>query len=98
MKEAELVMDALQKAMSDCGLDPDEIAEWSDPRVVTTARGQRIVTNTNMLGNSFWDAWKSSKDKIKDAGFSVRKNEDVWQLTYWADPAKLGIDASALSD
>lgn len=33
--------------------------------------------------DKFWKLWKLKKMEIKEKGFSIRKNNEKWQLSYW---------------
>lgn len=65
--------------MEEFGLD----LEWSQPRLVMTKYGERSVKNASPTP-SFWEAWNSKKDELKQSGISLSKNKDgEWQVALW---------------
>lgn len=82
---------ALKAALEEFGLDADDDSmDWSDPRLVETSRGKRVVMNAPP-NEDFWNVWRERKQEVRDAGFGVGKRDEQWQVTFWGDPEKHGI-------
>lgn len=59
-----------------------ELANWSEPKRVRTKHGPKDLLKATP-GDAFWEAWKSAKQQLKDAGISLSKNEDGWEALWW---------------
>lgn len=69
--------------------------DWSNPRLVPTKNGDRMVKNAPLDGEPrFWELWKTNGGQIKGLGYSVRKvaldpdfpKDQTWQLSHWSLP------------
>jgi len=75
------------------------ITEWSAPVQLNTKRGLRLVRKAP-VSSEFWEIYKHDRELCKkimaDAGISIGKFRDLWQLTWWSDDslkfACIGID------
>jgi len=73
--------------------------EWSAPVQLNTKRGLRLVRKAP-VSSEFWEIYKHDRELCKkimaDAGISIGKFRDLWQLTWWSDDslkfASIGID------
>jgi len=73
--------------------------EWSAPVQLNTKRGLRLVKKAP-VSSEFWEIYKHDRELCKkimaDAGISIGKFRDLWQLTWWSDDAlkfkSIGID------
>ena len=63
--------------------------KFGTSRLVMTKFGEREVCNAPAT-EEFWQAWRSNKEVVKAAGFSVSKNDDgQWSVALWK---KVGDD------
>ncbi len=70
---------------------------WSEPRLVDTSRGLRQIRNATPDRN-FWDLWKSNKEKLKNHGVSIKKDEiGNWVASIWSDPSPEYLEKLAAS-
>ena len=64
--------------------------EWSAPVQLNTKRGIRLVRKAP-VSSEFWDIYREDREICKkimaDAGISIGKFRDLWQLTWWSDDA-----------
>jgi superfamily II DNA or RNA helicase len=64
------------------------ITEWSAPVQLNTKRGLRLVRKAP-VSSEFWEIYKHDRELCKkimaDAGISIGKFRDLWQLTWWSD-------------
>lgn len=64
--------------------------EWSAPVQLNTKRGLRLVKKAP-VSSEFWDIYREDRELCKkimaDAGISIGKFRDLWQLTWWSDDA-----------
>jgi superfamily II DNA or RNA helicase len=64
------------------------MTEWSAPVQLNTKRGLRLVRKAP-VSSEFWDIYKHDRELCKkimaDAGISIGKFRDLWQLTWWSD-------------
>lgn len=62
----------------------EDLARWSAPRRVETKNGPRDL-RTAPPTETFWTAWKQSKDSLRAAGISVGKNRQTgdWEACWW---------------
>jgi len=64
--------------------------EWSAPVQLNTKRGLRLVKKAP-VSSEFWDIYREDRELCKkimaDAGISLGKFRDLWQLTWWSDDA-----------
>ncbi len=67
-------------------LEFHDTLDWSEPHIVDTRRGLKSVQNATP-NDAFWKAWQENKEQVKDAGYSVRKNEEegTWEVSYWSE-------------
>jgi superfamily II DNA or RNA helicase len=73
--------------------------EWSAPVQLNTKRGLRLVRKAP-VSSEFWEIYKHDRELCKkimaDAGISIGKFRDLWQLTWWSDDSlkfkSIGID------
>ena len=66
------------------------MTEWSAPVQLNTKRGLRLVKKAP-VSSEFWDIYREDRELCKkimaDAGISLGKFRDLWQLTWWSDDA-----------
>jgi superfamily II DNA or RNA helicase len=75
------------------------MTEWSAPVQLNTKRGLRLVKKAP-VSSEFWEIYKHDRELCKkimaEAGISIGKFRDLWQLTWWSDDslkfASIGID------
>jgi superfamily II DNA or RNA helicase len=75
------------------------MTEWSAPVQLNTKRGLRLVRKAP-VSSEFWEIYKHDRELCKkimaDAGISIGKFRDLWQLTWWSDDslkfASIGAD------
>ena len=61
----------------------ESLVNWSDPKRVETKHGPRNL-RTGRPSNTFWSAWRSDKQTLKDAGVSVGKDRSgTWEALWW---------------
>ena len=59
------------------------LLKWSKPKRVNTRNGPRDLCKASPTSD-FWDAWRSDKQALKDAGISVGKSDDgQWEVCWW---------------
>jgi len=62
--------------------------EWSAPVQLNTKRGLRLVRKAP-VSSEFWDTYRDERELCKkimgEAGISIGKFRDLWQLTWWSD-------------
>lgn len=60
--------------------------QWSPPKVVQTRYGEKTV-RTAPATPEFWELYKSHKDDLFKAGYSVKKNDwtGEWIVTQWGE-------------
>lgn len=88
---------ALKAILEEFGIDiDDDSMDWSDPRLVETSRGKRVVMDS-APSEDFWNVWRERKDEVKATGLAVNKRDENWQVTFWGDPEKIGLSDSDLS-
>ena len=62
--------------------------DWSHPVQLNTKRGIRMVKKSP-IGKAFWDVYREDKELCKkimaDAGITLGKFRDLWELTWWSD-------------
>ena len=63
---------------------PAELLKWGAPKRVKTKRGLKIVRSAQP-DPYFWDLWRTHKSEMREAGISVGKYRDEWQVTWWQD-------------
>lgn len=63
----------------------EDLVDWGEPRRVQTAYGPRILYKGDPT-QDFWSEWKVDKQGLKDAGISVRKVGDEWEVCWWKVP------------
>jgi len=56
---------------------------WSEPKLVSTRRGQRKMRSWEISGEAFWIEWR--KGELKSKGYSIGKFDGVWRLTQWQE-------------
>ena len=56
---------------------------WTAPKKVDTSRGPRLLRVADPDA-AFWTLWKSHKQALKTAGYSVTKKGGVFQVNHWA--------------
>ena len=54
-------------------IDIASILPWGQPRLVDTQRGLRQVRDA-VPTKSFWELWKANKEKLKNHGISIKKD------------------------
>lgn len=72
---AERVLKA-SKNLVDYGL------QWDLPKTVKTSRGLSEVVSA-LATEAFWAAWRSNKEAVKAAGYSVSQRNGQWQVSKW---------------
>ena len=64
------------------------MTEWSAPVQLNTKRGLRLVKKAP-VSSEFWEIYKHDRELCKkimgEAGISIGKFRDLWQLTWWSD-------------
>lgn len=55
---------------------------WGQPKTVKTSRGLSEVISAPVT-EAFWAAWRSNKETVKAAGFSVGQHNGQWQVSKW---------------
>lgn len=62
-----------------------ENLNWSEPKRVRTRFGEKLLRKTEPT-DEFWKLWKSNKDRLKTAGYSISKTATGdWELCHWGD-------------
>ncbi len=61
-----------------------EYLDWSPSTRVKTRFGERDLRTAPPTA-SFWKKWHEDKESLKDAGFSVSRKDEVWQVCHWAE-------------
>ena len=65
-----------------------QMMDWSHPVQLNTKRGVRMVRKSP-IGKTFWDVYREDKELCKkimaDAGITLGKFRDLWELTWWSD-------------
>jgi len=56
--------------------------DWSAGKLVNTSQGERFLRKAAPTP-AFWLAWRTQKDTIKAAGYSVAQKDGVWQVCHW---------------
>lgn len=56
--------------------------QWGQPKTVKTSRGLSEVIAAPVT-EAFWAAWRSNKEAVKAAGFSVGQHNGQWQVSKW---------------
>lgn len=73
---------------------------WTEPRPVNTRNGPRTVRRLTLTADSpAWAAWRSNKELVKAARFSLGKDDDTggWMLTHWqAEPGQWETDCAMI--
>jgi SNF2 family DNA or RNA helicase len=64
-------------------LEIEKLVEWSDPKRVETKFGPKDLHTAKCATPLFWDAWRAAKEKLKEAGISVKKEGQMWQILWW---------------
>ena len=78
-------------------IDIASILPWGQPRLVDTQRGLRQVRDA-VPTKSFWELWKSNKEKLKNHGISIKKdNIGNWLASFWTDPSPEYLEKLAAS-
>ena len=58
--------------------------DFGDTQRVETRQGTAYVREAAPT-EQFWKAWRKNKDAVKAAGFSLRKYQDEWVVSFWSD-------------
>ena len=58
--------------------------DFGDTQRVETRQGTAYVREAAPT-EQFWKAWRKNKDAVKAAGFSLRKYQDEWAVSFWSD-------------
>lgn len=59
--------------------------DFNDPIRVNTKRGARMLRKAKPT-SAFWEVWRSEKDSLKAAGYSVTKDDrDGWVVCHWSE-------------
>lgn len=69
-------------------LELESLLKWTEPKRVTTSRGLAVVRSAEPT-EEFWAMWKKNKQILKDAGITVGKFQEEWQVS-WFQPDKEG--------
>lgn len=78
-------------------IDIASILPWGQPRLVDTQRGLRQVRDA-VPTKSFWELWKANKEKLKNHGISIKKdNIGNWLASFWTDPSPEYLEKLAAS-
>ena len=58
--------------------------EWGEPREVQTKKGLRHLQKASPT-EEFWEAWRGSKELLRDAGISLSKDNvtNKWEVCWW---------------
>ena len=56
--------------------------QWGQPKTVKTSRGLSEVVSAPTT-EAFWAAWRSNKEAVKAAGYSVSQYNGLWQVSKW---------------
>lgn len=59
-----------------------EAMPWKEPQLISTAGGAKRVKSSSPT-QGFWNLWKAHKDQLKDAGFSIKKWQGEWIVSWW---------------
>lgn len=65
-----------------------EMLYWGAWTERDTREGKRMMRTATLSGTAakqFWNSWRNDRGQWYEAGYSVTKNGQVWQLTQWTD-------------
>jgi superfamily II DNA or RNA helicase len=66
-------------------MDLDSVANWTEPKPITTARGGTLI-RTARPSPGFWSLWARYKTYLRKHGISPRKLPDgTWEITHFMD-------------
>lgn len=57
---------------------------FGDVQQVKNSQGVSYVREAAPT-EEFWNAWRQNKDAVKAAGYSLRKYQDEWSVSFWSD-------------
>lgn len=60
----------------------EELVKWSEPETIQTKAGEKTVRKAAPTPE-FWNIYKANKEAIKQAGVSLSKYRDQWELAWW---------------
>ena len=79
-------------------MDLDSVANWTEPKPITTARGGTLI-RTARPSPGFWSLWARYKTYLRKHGISPRKLPDgTWEITHFMDGQlhELGLEDSKI--
>lgn len=65
---------------------------WSEPKELSSAKCVKTAIIQEVEMNEFWEIWNDRKEEIKENGFSIKKYNNKWQLSFWCDEKDININ------